>query len=42
VHLRLSTQHYAPLVPRLPGIFPHYAAPIMRNQPDGRELIMAR
>jgi len=26
----------------LPGIFPVYAAPIVRNQPDGRELTMAR
>jgi putative SOS response-associated peptidase YedK len=28
--------------PPLPGIFPDYAAPIVRNQPDGRELTMAR
>lgn len=26
----------------LPGIFPDYPAPIVRNQPDGRELAMAR
>src|SRR5258708_36723052 len=26
----------------MPGIFPDYAAPIMRNQPEGRELTMAR
>ena len=24
------------------GIFPDYAAPIVRNQPEGRELMMAR
>ncbi len=29
-------------LPLLPGIFPDYAAPIVRNQPDGRELAMAR
>jgi putative SOS response-associated peptidase YedK len=29
-------------LPPLPGIFPDYAAPIVRNQPDGRELTMAR
>ena len=29
-------------MPPLPGIFPDYAAPIVRNQPDGRELAMAR
>ena len=29
-------------LPLLPGIFPDYAAPIVRNQPDGRELTMAR
>lgn len=29
-------------LPPLPGIFPDYAAPIVRNQPDGRELAMAR
>jgi hypothetical protein len=28
-------------LPSLPGIFPHYAAPTVRNQPDGRELAMA-
>jgi putative SOS response-associated peptidase YedK len=28
--------------PPLPGIFPDYAAPIVRNQPGGRELTMAR
>jgi putative SOS response-associated peptidase YedK len=28
--------------PPLPGIFPDYAAPIVRNQPAGRELMMAR
>ena len=26
----------------LPGIYPDYSAPIVRNQPDGRELTMAR
>jgi putative SOS response-associated peptidase YedK len=29
-------------LPPLPGIFPDYAAPIVRNQPGGRELTMAR
>jgi Uncharacterized conserved protein len=29
-------------LPPLPGIFPDYAAPIVRNHPDGRELMMAR
>ena len=30
-------------LPPLPGIFPDYVAPIVRNAPDGqRELVMAR
>jgi putative SOS response-associated peptidase YedK len=29
-------------LPPLPGIYPDYSAPIVRNQPDGRELTMAR
>ena len=29
-------------LPPLPGIFPDYKAPIVRNQPQGRELTMAR
>ncbi|WP_052215187.1 SOS response-associated peptidase [Belnapia sp. F-4-1] len=29
-------------LPPLPGVFPDYAAPIVRNQPAGRELAMAR
>jgi putative SOS response-associated peptidase YedK len=29
-------------LPPQPGIFPDYAAPIVRNGPDGRELVMAR
>jgi putative SOS response-associated peptidase YedK len=29
-------------LPPFPGIFPDYSAPIVRNQPDGRELTMAR
>jgi len=29
-------------LPLLPAIFPDYAAPIVRNQPVGRELVMAR
>ena len=29
-------------LPPLSGIFPDYAAPIVRNHPDGRELAMAR
>ena len=29
-------------LPPLPGVFSDYAAPIVRNQPEGRELTMAR
>jgi putative SOS response-associated peptidase YedK len=29
-------------MPTLPGVFPDYAAPIVRNQPEGREFTMAR
>jgi putative SOS response-associated peptidase YedK len=29
-------------LPPLSGIFPDYAAPIVRNQPEGRELMIAR
>lgn len=29
-------------LPPLPGIFPDYLAPIVRNTPDGRELVMGR
>jgi putative SOS response-associated peptidase YedK len=29
-------------MPPLPGIFPDYAAPIVRNSAEGRELVMAR
>jgi hypothetical protein len=29
-------------LPPLYGIFPDYSAPIVRNQPNGRELMMAR
>jgi len=29
-------------LPPLPGIFPDYAAPIIRNTPEGRELAMVR
>jgi putative SOS response-associated peptidase YedK len=29
-------------LPSMPGIFPDYRAPIVRNTPDGRELAMAR
>ncbi len=29
-------------LPPLPGVFPDYSAPIVRNQPSGRELTMAR
>ncbi len=29
-------------LPPMPGVFPDYAAPIVRNQPEGRELTMAR
>jgi hypothetical protein len=29
-------------MPPLPGIFPDYSAPIVRNSPERRELLMAR
>lgn len=29
-------------MPSLPGVFPDYSAPIVRNTADGRELAMAR
>src|SRR6478736_1008870 len=29
-------------LPPLPSIFPDYSAPIVRNSPEGRELVMAR
>jgi putative SOS response-associated peptidase YedK len=29
-------------LPSMPGIFPDYPAPIVRNAPDGREIAMAR
>jgi putative SOS response-associated peptidase YedK len=29
-------------LPPLPSIFPDYFAPIVRNHPEGRELMMAR
>ena len=29
-------------LPPLPGIYPDYPAPIVRNGSDGRELVMAR
>ena len=29
-------------LPPMPGIFPDYSAPIVRNQPDGRELALVR
>lgn len=29
-------------LPRMPGIFPDYWAPIVRNRPQGRELFLAR
>lgn len=29
-------------MPPLPAVFPDYAAPIVRNSPEGRELVMAR
>ena len=29
-------------LPPLPGVFPDYAAPIVRHGPEGRELVMAR
>ena len=33
---------YTGNLPSLPGIFPDYPAPIVRNGGDGRELVMAR
>ena len=33
---------YTGNLPSLPGIFPDYQAPIVRNGGDGRELVMAR
>ena len=29
-------------LPSMPGVFPDYSAPIVRNGPDGRELVKAR
>jgi len=29
-------------LPTMPGIFPDYPAPIVRNAPDGREIVVAR
>jgi putative SOS response-associated peptidase YedK len=29
-------------LPLIPGIYPDYRAPVVRNQPEGRELTMAR
>jgi hypothetical protein len=29
-------------MPPLPGIYPDYSAPVIRNSPEGRELVMAR
>jgi len=29
-------------LPSMPGVFPDYPAPIVRNAPDGREIAMAR
>lgn len=29
-------------LPSMPGIFPDYPAPIVRNAPDGREFVLAR
>ena len=29
-------------MPPLPGVFPDYSAPIVRNRPEGRELVFAR
>ena len=29
-------------LPPLPEVFPDYAAPVVRNQPDSRELAMVR
>lgn len=37
-----TTRDRAGNVPSLPGVFPDYAAPIVRNTAEGRELAMAR
>jgi putative SOS response-associated peptidase YedK len=29
-------------LPLMPGVYPDYRAPVVRNQPEGRELMMAR
>ena len=29
-------------MPPMPAVFPDYAAPIVRNQPEGRELALVR
>ena len=36
------TPDYTGNLPPMPGIFPDYAAPVVRNTPDGRELTMMR
>ncbi len=38
---RVTVDHAGNL-PILPGVYPDYAAPIVRNSPDGRELTLAR
>jgi hypothetical protein len=32
---------WPPTLPPLPGVFPDYFAPIVRNGVEGRELVMA-
>jgi putative SOS response-associated peptidase YedK len=40
--LARAMHDHAGNLPPLPGIFPDYQAPIVRNTLDGRELVMAR
>jgi putative SOS response-associated peptidase YedK len=37
-----SANDYTGNLPAMPGIFPDYPAPIVRNGANGRELVMAR
>ena len=34
--------HYVGNLPPMPGVFPDYPAPVVRNADDGRELVMMR
>jgi putative SOS response-associated peptidase YedK len=42
IALARAMRDYAGNMPPLPGIFPDFPAPIVRNGPEGRELAMAR